>query len=126
MTTHFTLSLPFATPSQNTYQRWHWGRQAKFKATCQILLRVRLNELGLFGNPRPDCRVKIMIARHSSKRLDRGNFIGGCKPLLDALRDECVIRDDDERWLDDDYEQVNAARGKQRTVIDVEHIDVTR
>lgn len=122
--TSYMLTLPFMTPSQNTWQRSHWGKQKKLKTAIELLIRVGLNELGLYGAARPNCRVRVIIRRYSSHHtsLDRGNFIGGCKPLLDALRDEGVIFDDSERWLEDRYEQHACKRGAARTEIEVAHL----
>ena len=111
-----TIELPFATPSQNIYQRWHWGRQHKFRDDC-----VRILLWFLVGKPRQvDKRRRVTVRRYSCGRLDRGNFVGGCKPLIDALVHIGALRDDTEQWLDDRYEQHNAPRGQQRTVIEIE------
>lgn len=114
-----TLSLPFATPSQNTWQRWHFHRQRKFLADCRLVVRSELNRVGLFGSTPPGGRVSITVRRYSAGRLDRGNFIGGCKALLDALRHEGVIHDDSEQWLEDKYEQHEARRGEARTEVEI-------
>lgn len=115
-----TITLDFATPSQNTFQRWHWGRQSKFKDSVQMIIRAKLLELGIVTRGRPSHRTRLTIRRFSSGKLDRGNFIGGCKPILDALRDEHVIRDDNEAWLEDLYQQHNAPVGQPRTEIEIE------
>jgi hypothetical protein len=114
------ITLGFATPSQNSYQRWHWGRQSKFKTDAQLIISAKLAELGIIPQERPRERMKLTIRRFSAGRLDRGNFIGGCKPILDALRDEMVIRDDSEAWLEDRYAQLDAPVGQPRTEIEIE------
>lgn len=113
------IELPFAALSQNEWQRMHWGRQAKFKESVQLMIRMKLAQKGVVPSAPPDHRMRLTIRRYSSGRLDRGNFIGGCKPLLDALRDEWVIRDDNERWLEDRYEQLAAKKGEGRTEIEI-------
>ena len=53
-------------------------------------------------------RRRLTITRYVRSRrylLDRGNFIGGCKPLLDAAIRQGLILDDREEHLDDRYEQ---------------------
>lgn len=114
------ITLPTATPSQNTYQRWHWSRQARYKESTQMIIRARLAEQGVFCRERPQHKTLVVITRYSSGRLDRGNFIGGCKPVLDALRDELVIHDDSEQWLEDQYVQLPTRRGGARTEIVIE------
>lgn len=116
----FTLTLPFkCAPSQNTLQRMHFRVSAKLKDTIQFVLRERLTQAGLFNLQRPTMQVSLVIRRYSTGKLDRGNFIGGCKLLLDALRDEGVIRDDNEAYLDDRYEQHECERGETRVEVEV-------
>lgn len=121
-----TLTLPHATPSQNVYQRYHWHRQHKLLNSYRMLIRAGLNKLGLFGAAPPEHRVSVTIRRYCAGHLDRGNFIGGCKPLLDALKHEGVIRDDTETWLDDRYEQHEARRCEARTEIEIDGLDDMR
>lgn len=115
-----TITLPFATPSQNTYQRWHFRKQAKHLDLCRQWIRVGLNNAGAFGAKNTDRRVRVTVQRHSAGELDRGNLIGGCKALIDALRYEGLLVDDKQAWLDDVYEQVPAKRSEGRTVVVIE------
>jgi hypothetical protein len=67
-------------------------------------------------------RRRLVITRYcKSKRylLDRGNLVGGCKPLLDAAIIRGLIKDDTEDALDDHYQQEVDA-GHPRTEITVE------
>jgi hypothetical protein len=114
-----TLSLPFATPSQNTYQRWHFRKQASYLAQVQMVIRSELNRQGLYGQQTTARKASVVIRRYSSGSLDYGNLVGGCKPLLDALRYEGLIHDDSVRWLDDRYEQHEAKRGEARTEVEI-------
>ncbi len=41
-----------------------------------------------------------------SQRRDRGNLIGGMKPILDALVRQGFLVDDSEQWCEDHYAQV--------------------
>lgn len=131
-----TLDLPFATPSQNELKHWHFGKLKKWRDTVCMIIRQRLLSAGvaptwqpilagtgrrkaepLFGVvPR---RMRVRFVRYSAGRLDKGNLIGGMKPLLDALVLEGVLFDDSTQWLDDAYEQQSAGRGEGRTVVEV-------
>lgn len=120
----YELRIPYPTPSQNTYTRWHWSEKSKSVNVLRMLIRQQLNNIGMFSVSRPGVRMRIEIHRYSPGELDRGNFIGGCKPLIDALRYEGVIRDDTERWLDDVYLQHKIKRGEQgETLIVVQRED---
>ncbi|MCP3681231.1 MAG: hypothetical protein GY861_00945 [bacterium] len=57
---------------------------------------------------RTECRKKIIITRIYTGRhreIDYDNFVGGCKPLLDSLKDVKFIVDDNPKWLDREYMQ---------------------
>ena len=120
--TSLCVVLPFATPSQNVYQRMHYHAQNKLKKECMQWVRVTLNRAGRFGVNPPDVRMRVVVQRYSANKVDRGNLVGGCKPLLDALKIEGVIRDDTEQWIDDHYEQHPAPRKEGRTVVVVEEM----
>lgn len=113
------LRLPMPTPSQNSLMRMKWI--TSYKAKLAKLLHKQMHLAGVWGAPRERRFVRLTIRRYSSGRLDRGNFIGGCKPLLDTLKTEGLIRDDSESWLDDHYEQHPAPRGEAYTEIIIEH-----
>lgn len=46
------------------------------------------------GSP-AGARYRLTITRHGAKLLDIDNGVGGCKPLIDALRYEGLIPEDD-------------------------------
>jgi hypothetical protein len=51
---------------------------------------------------------KVVITGYRKRLCDRQNFARGCKPVLDGLVDAGVLVDDSEKWLDDEYKQVQA------------------
>ena len=57
-----------------------------------------------------------------SRRYDRANFVGGCKPLVDALRSCQLLVDDSERWLDDYYRQYSVVLNT-RIEITIQELD---
>lgn len=104
--------FPLEPPSQNrvagnkaggrfVYRRFRDGYEFLFRAW-----RVR-EEI-----PLPARRRRVVITRHFSgqgKRRDRGNLIGGCKPLLDAMILAALIVDDRESDVEDHYKQERVA-----------------
>ena len=58
--------------------------------------------------PKASVRRRMEITRFiraEKYRLDRGNLVGGCKPLLDAAVQIGLLLDDREEHLDDHYRQ---------------------
>lgn len=58
--------------------------------------------------PKATGRRRIEITRFirdKNYRLDRGNLVGGCKPVLDAAVHAGLLLDDREDHLDDHYDQ---------------------
>jgi hypothetical protein len=113
-TVGITIMLPFATPSQNAYQRWHWRRRSELRDTCQMIIRVFLRVRPL-PQARAPYRATVSVLRLGKRMLDYGNLVGGCKPVLDALVREGVIRDDSPRWVAEQYNQDKAPRGVEAT-----------
>ena len=57
-------------------------------------------------------RYRLTIVRHGPKLLDIDNGVGGCKPVIDALRYEGWIPNDDPRSIDFVLRQLQAPRDK--------------
>jgi hypothetical protein len=118
-----TIHLPYPTPSQNSLSGYSWRRRTiwRKKFESELLgecLRQRLK--------RPvTTKRKVTITRHSAGTLDKGNLIGGCKPLLDALVRLGLLVDDSPEWLDDHYRQVKCPRKAARTEICIEEMETT-
>lgn len=93
------ILFDFATPSQNKLKSWKslmgWGK--KFDDY--------LWNYGLVKKYNAHEKRSVSITRYSKKELDFGNLVGGCKPLLDALKRACLIVDDNKEWLQDGYTQ---------------------
>lgn len=100
------IELPFVTPSLNQYLKWHWSKRARFRDQCCWLVRQALNSRVTRDTWNCETRLTVNITRYGSRTLDNDNFIGGCKPLLDALHYEGVIFDDTATWLYARYHQV--------------------
>lgn len=71
-------------------------------------------------------KVKLTIFRYGSRLLDNDNLIGGCKPLIDALKEKGLIRDDSPGWIDLHILQTKVKRGEEETIVTIEEIADTR
>jgi Holliday junction resolvase RusA-like endonuclease len=64
-------------------------------------------------------RVKVCICRKGTRLLDLDNLAGGTKALLDALRYEGVIQDDDPGSIDFEVRQEKVKRADIGTEITI-------
>ena len=98
------LTLKSIPPSMNMLMRMHWAQRKRLRSQLQWELTAALAETGrklpplLYGKTAPKRRVTITTFR--PRRLDPDNAAGGCKVLLDAMRDIGFIRNDSPRWLE--------------------------
>lgn len=114
-TAGITIQLPFATPSQNVYQRWHWRERNRYRDTVTSLIRAHLLAT-LAALPRvAPYRVGLEVLRQGLRDMDYGNLVGGCKPVLDALVKVGVLYDDAPKWVREHYDQERVPRGRERT-----------
>ena len=67
-------------------------------------------------------RYRVTITRYGAKLLDVDNGAGGCKPLLDAMRYEGLIPDDDPGSIDFVFRQQKVKKAHLRTEILLERL----
>ena len=113
------------TPSQNKLARLYRHHSAYRKLRDRMegwVMAGRLN--GRIPTAQGKRRVTIRRCVRSRRYLlDRGNFVGGCKPLLDALCRQGLLVDDREECLEDVYEQVvESAAGAGRVTVTLEDV----
>lgn len=80
------IEIGAPTPSQNVLKRRYRSPHAYKKLRSQLQQWVMVGMVN-GGIPPAEGRRRLVIQRYArGKRylLDRGNLIGGCKPLLDA------------------------------------------
>jgi hypothetical protein len=111
------LHLPFPTPSQNVYQRWHYRRRGRFRDEVRLHLRSQLRRLHPGPLTPEERRVVVEILRRSTGTLDYGNLVGGGKACLDAIVLEGLLHDDSPRWVKEVYHQERWCRGAESTHI---------
>jgi Holliday junction resolvase RusA-like endonuclease len=109
------LDIPRATPSMNATHHKHWRvmHQQKKLWAQEIWLATGL------GHRLPQkapTRAKVTLVRYG-RRLDVDNFMGGLKSVLDGLKAEGLIADDDAEHLELVATQ---EKGVPRTLITIE------
>lgn len=65
-------------------------------------------------------RYRLTITRYGAKLLDIDNGVGGCKPLIDALRYEGLIPEDDPGTIELIFRQRKVPKDERRTEIIIE------
>lgn len=108
----WSILLPLEPPSQNDPVSTNRGaarhEYAKLRLHYQILLQNSRQALGI---PVARRRRRVTLTRLYSKhgrKYDRGNLVGGCKILLDAIVRAGLIVDDREEYVEDHYRQERA------------------
>lgn len=119
--TGWIINLTTVTPSQNVLMRAYRSKHAyaglRDRYATELMVAMANGSIPAATARR--ALVITRIVRRAAWLLDRGNLVGGCKPLLDAAVLRGLIRDDKEDWLDDEYEQRVEPGGHERTVIRV-------
>ena len=84
---------------------WRGGVYKRDRDAWQWALKVaRINQ----RIPIATAKRRVTLTRHYSgkqREFDRGNLIGGCKMILDAMVRESLIVDDKAEYLEDHYGQ---------------------
>jgi hypothetical protein len=94
------LDLQLRTPSNNEYARLHHMQQHALHRDFEWAVLAELQRLTVRAPgktwPRPPTfRVRVTVYRSGINPRDVDNAYGGLKPLLDALRKNHLIADDD-------------------------------
>ena len=110
------IIINMLTPSLNKFLRTHFMKRYWLKDQFMWLLKIAgsgsIDEAG----EREKRKIKLISYRKSF--LDKDNFIGGCQPLINALKGLRLIYDDSSEFLDLETEQViEKKRNNWRTEI---------
>lgn len=105
------ITFDITTPSLNTLKgRWaclNWKRKFKSRMKNYELLALRTKK-----------KMTLTIQRYGSRVYDTDNYHGGCKPLIDAIKETGLIVDDRPEWCDVVYlDQVKCKRGEGKVVV---------
>lgn len=105
-------SLKGNTKAGYDYRKWrrHWENVFgdEFRAMPRSILRRRVTVTRFYG------KLK--------RAYDRGNFIGGCKPLLDTLVNMGALYNDNPVFLEDHYLQLKSPDGICRITVLIEEL----
>lgn len=100
------LRIPRRLESPNTWQGRHWRyKQQLTRVWEQEIAYVALPATGCLwiARPVPTTRMLVTVERDVPSRRnfirDDDNLRFAVKPLLDALKRQCLIRDDSRRWI---------------------------
>lgn len=94
----WSLTIPAATPSQNTREGKHWGTKTREKSEWWWLIRGCPNFLSI---PRATRKRRLTIERHArTVPQDPANVHGGCKGIVDDLVQLGLLVDDSPAWIE--------------------------
>ena len=88
----WTITIEAATPSPNELNRMHWTERRRLKEATGWLLASALNKQPKI--PRATGPRNLIIERHGRKALDQDNLAGGAKGLIDCIKEQRLILDD--------------------------------
>lgn len=132
----FQFTVERATLSENKFKgrQGHWAYQAD-KKEWALLVSIYARDI-----PPATGKRKLTIERYGHRILDTGNFVGGCKSLVDAIKrhhevyaldgkggkikvGNGLLVDDSPKWVEDIYIQHSVKMHfKERTVIVLEDL----
>ena len=96
------LMLPVEIPSLNRLIRAHYRRRRAQQTAFAWALVAAFGETPA---ETPGFKVRVLIESFRKSLLDEDNLAGGCKLLLDAMRECNFIRDDAPAWLELEVKQ---------------------
>ena len=114
------IEIPVATPSINELHRYHWAERRRLKETFGWLLVSALNKLPKI--PKATGPRRLVIERHGRKALDQDNLAGGAKGLVDCIKEQRLILDDNPTDCQMEFRQVVSRKGGPHTTIYLEDI----
>lgn len=116
----WTITVEAATPSPNELNRMHWTERRRLKETFGWLLVEALSKLPKI--PKATGPRRLVIERHGRKAMDQDNLAGGAKGLIDCIKEQKLILDDNPSVCQMEFRQVVERRGGPHTVIILEEV----
>lgn len=114
------VEIPWIPPTLNKMLRSHWSKRSKVteKAGMYLLLA------GLRRQDAPAVRrLRVTIQMYRKNPTDRDGAQGACKPIFDAIRRFGYVKDDSERYMEQNVLPVLIDRKYPRTRIKIEKIE---
>jgi Holliday junction resolvase RusA-like endonuclease len=118
------ITLLIVPPSGSVYTREHWAvkRELRKRFGWVMLMEQRLQMPTL---PPAEGKRAVKITIHRNRPLDKDNLYSGCKPMIDAMRDIRLIKNDSPKWIELSVSQEACHRGQERTEIEVSEIAIS-
>jgi hypothetical protein len=114
------ITIFYNIPSNNeviTMNHWK-AKQTKQRITWALI--AALQETG-WRKPRGEFGIKMAITSFRGRLLDEDNLAGGCKLLIDAMKDTGLIFRDSPKWLHTEFFQ-HIDRLNPRTEIEISQV----
>lgn len=108
--------MPRLTPSLNKLIRLHWRERQKLQQAWDWEVKVAMRETYqeiTFDHPKRNVRIISYRKRIS----DEDNFVGGLKPLIDALVHNHLLVDDSNKFMTLDPRQERDLKIQRTEVI---------
>ena len=115
------IKVEAATPSPNELNRMHWAERRRLKETFGWLLASALNKLPKI--PKATGPRRLVIERHGRKALDQDNLAGGAKGLIDCIKEQRLILDDNPSVCQMEFRQIVNKKDGAYTLIFLEDIE---
>lgn len=115
------LVLDFITPSLNQLIRSHWSKRRALRIHYAWTIQAALIESGQDISNFKNQKQLIKITSYRKIKLDEDNLIGGAKPLIDALKDVNLIKDDSPDYVKIEYYQIIDKTPK--TIIEITNLE---
>jgi Holliday junction resolvase RusA-like endonuclease len=113
------LILP-VTPSLNKVGGF-WQRHDDKKRYKKALINY---EYLPFCKIYKDCKKRLIIQRDSNKLLDVDNYHGGCKQMIDVIKEKGFIIDDSPKYCEIIFrDQVKCKKNEQKTTVEIQALE---
>lgn len=97
------LVIAHIAASPNRWNGKHWSVYRRSRKLWDRLVWEAMAQAGV--KPERFPKATVHIIRQASRKLDKDNLYGACKPLIDALRANWLILDDSPEHLSLEVEQ---------------------
>ena len=115
------VTIKTLTPSLNKLLRMHWAERKKQKddLAWEVYAELEKRNPGYEVMLIPQ-KARLEITSYRKSFLDKDNFIGGLKQLVDVIKELRLIYDDSPEYITLKAEQrIEKKRKKQRTEISI-------
>lgn len=90
------IKIPKKVESLNKLLKMHWAQRKRHNGDWQAWVKIKTPK----SKPKWTGLVGVGIRSLRARLLDKDNLFGGCKPVVDALKKNGLIRDDTPKDID--------------------------